>query len=106
LTAIRKPGYASVRDAGLHFAEVGRSAVLQAYRNPRVIMDLWKSAVLFANRRGKDHFVGVVHVNFTDSLIDAGIVHAKLARHGSRALPLLFALYSLRFREPSTASRK
>ena len=75
--------YASLHDAGLRFVEVARSAVLQAYRNPRVIMDLWKAAVLFANRRGKDHFVGVVQVNFTDSLIDAGIMHAKLARRGA-----------------------
>jgi putative hemolysin len=75
--------YAPLRDAGLRFVEIGRSAVLRAHRSPRVIADLWKAAVLLANRRGKDHFIGVVHINFTDSLDDARIVHAKLARDGA-----------------------
>ena len=75
--------YTPLREAGLRFVEVARSSVLRAYRNPRVISDLWKAAVLFANRRGKDHFIGVVHINFTDSLDDARIVHAKLARDGA-----------------------
>jgi putative hemolysin len=74
--------YAPLRDAALRFVEIARSCVLRAHRNPRVITDLWKAAVLFANRRGNDHFMGVVQVDFTDSLDDARVMHAKLAREG------------------------
>jgi putative hemolysin len=75
--------YTPLRMAGIRFVEVGRSSVLRSHRHPRVISDLWKAAVLFANQRGKDHFIGIVHVNFTDSVDDARMVHAKLARDGA-----------------------
>jgi hypothetical protein len=72
--------YTPLRERGLRFVEVARSSVLAGYRHPAVIADLWKAVVLYGAQRGRDHFVTIVHVGYTDSLADAAIVHARLAQ--------------------------
>lgn len=72
--------YTPLREHRIRCVEVARSSVLAPYRRPALIADLWKAVILHAERRGRDHFVTIVQVGYTDSLVDAAIVHARLAQ--------------------------
>ncbi|HEY2410580.1 MAG TPA: GNAT family N-acyltransferase [Polyangiaceae bacterium] len=83
--------YEPFRRDGLPMVEVSRSSVLPEHRGSAVLGKLWKAAYACAKRLGATHFMSVVHVGHTDSLRDAQLVYALLARRG-----LLHPRYDLR----------
>jgi putative hemolysin len=74
--------YESLRRDRIRMVEVSRSSVLPEHRGSAVLGKLWKSAYACAKRCDATHFMAVVQVGCTDSLLDAELVHSVLARRG------------------------
>jgi hypothetical protein len=87
---------APLRRAGVRFVEVARTSVLRAHRSATLLGNLWKAVYQYAAARGREHFVTVVHVGYTDSIDDAELVYTALARRG-----LLHPRHELSLRAPS-----
>jgi putative hemolysin len=71
--------YGALRRDGVALAEVARTAVARPYRDANVFAMLWKCAYQYAKRHGRLHLMCSVHVGFTDSLVDAELVHRALS---------------------------
>lgn len=74
--------YESLWRDQIRIVEVSRTSVLPEHRGSAVLGKLWKVAYACAKLRAATHFMAVVQVGCTDSLTDARLVHALLARRG------------------------
>jgi putative hemolysin len=72
--------YTALRQGNLHVVEVSRATIDPAHRGSRALGLLWKAAYVFGRNRGAPHVVSLMQVGRTDSLVDAEIVYASLAR--------------------------
>jgi putative hemolysin len=75
--------YSPFERDGVNVAEVSRSSVLPEHRGSKVLANLWKIAYGYAREQGATHYMSMVHVGYTDSTVDASIVHASLERSGA-----------------------
>jgi putative hemolysin len=79
-------------------AEVSRTTVLREHRGSAVLAKLWKCAYTYARRRGCSNFVALVQVGYTDSLVDATLIHDALLQQG-----MLHPRYELSMRHAAPA---